>query len=161
MNWEAISAVSDLLASIAVVVSLIYLAIQVRQSNVLAQGQTRRDYLDKNLQEIYLLFNNPDIWDRMSSSDISADDKVKLHCWLLGSLRQREFEWNQHRHGIVDDATYAAQKKVLPLILETPRARAWWHARGKYAFNPEFVKFADALMASTPPTNYWTIGDNW
>lgn len=32
MNWSAISAVADLIASIAVIVSLIYVGVQVRQN---------------------------------------------------------------------------------------------------------------------------------
>ena len=32
MNWEAISAISDIVGAIAVVVSLIYIAVQIRQN---------------------------------------------------------------------------------------------------------------------------------
>ena len=37
MNWEAIGAVGDLIGGLAVVVTLIYLALQVRQSKVLLE----------------------------------------------------------------------------------------------------------------------------
>ncbi len=33
MNWEAISAISDILAALAVVVTLVYLAIQIRRKH--------------------------------------------------------------------------------------------------------------------------------
>ena len=33
MNWEALGAISELLAAVAVFITLIYLAIQVRENN--------------------------------------------------------------------------------------------------------------------------------
>jgi hypothetical protein len=161
MNWDAISAISDLLASLAVIASLVYLGIQVKQSNKFAHGQSRRDYIDKGQQEIFLAFENPKLFAWMTAAQLSGEDKVKLHCFLLAAMRLREFEWSQHRHGIVDDATYGAHKQIVPIILGTPRSRAWWLVRGKQAFNPEFVRFVDALLEQAPLTEYWNVGDNW
>ena len=36
MNWEAISAISEVFGAVAVVVTLIYFSTQIRQSNMLA-----------------------------------------------------------------------------------------------------------------------------
>jgi hypothetical protein len=41
VNWEAISAIADVLGVIIVGVTLVYLAAQVRQGNVLAKSQAR------------------------------------------------------------------------------------------------------------------------
>ena len=40
MNWDAVSAIAEILGSIAVVVTLIYVAIQIRQSNRESQSST-------------------------------------------------------------------------------------------------------------------------
>ena len=45
MNWEAIGAVSEVIASAAVVITLVYLASQIRQSNVQAQGDAHASWL--------------------------------------------------------------------------------------------------------------------
>jgi hypothetical protein len=44
MNWEAVSAIADVFASIAVLVTLIYLALQVRQAKdqITLAGQRHR-----------------------------------------------------------------------------------------------------------------------
>lgn len=39
MNWDAISAVSELIGTAAVIITLIYLASQIRQSNLQGQGE--------------------------------------------------------------------------------------------------------------------------
>lgn len=45
MNWDVLSAAAEILAAVAVVVSLIYLASQVRQSNIQAQGEAHSNWL--------------------------------------------------------------------------------------------------------------------
>ena len=52
MDWEAIGAVGEIVGAIAVVLSLAYLAIQIRQSNRLAIREART-----NLSEIYNSMN--------------------------------------------------------------------------------------------------------
>jgi len=108
-----------------------------------------------------MAFKNPEIFAWMTATELTGDDKIKLHLWLLASMRIREFEWSQYRHGIVDEATYAAHQQIIPIVLGTPRSRAWWRVRGKQAFNPDFVRFADAMIEQVPPTDWWDMGDNW
>ena len=45
MNWDAIATISAAISALAVVVSLIYLALQIRQANVQAQGVAHADWL--------------------------------------------------------------------------------------------------------------------
>jgi NAD/NADP transhydrogenase alpha subunit len=45
MNWDAISSVAEIIGAIAVVVSLIYLASQVKQSNTQARGEAHSNWL--------------------------------------------------------------------------------------------------------------------
>ena len=45
MNWDEISSVAEVFGAIAVVVSLIYLASQVRQSNTQARGEAHSNWL--------------------------------------------------------------------------------------------------------------------
>lgn len=59
MNWDAISAISETIASIAVVVSLVYLTIQVKHSNKLSQSQTRTDLWHMAQSEVFKLIDYP------------------------------------------------------------------------------------------------------
>ena len=46
MNWEAISAIADIIGVIAIVVSLIYVSIQIRQNTKVARAATRQAIAD-------------------------------------------------------------------------------------------------------------------
>jgi hypothetical protein len=41
MNWEAIAAISQIVAAIGVIITLVYLAVQVRGSTKVASAQAR------------------------------------------------------------------------------------------------------------------------
>lgn len=45
MNWDAVGALAELLAAIVVVISLVYLALQVRQMNLQAEATAHADWL--------------------------------------------------------------------------------------------------------------------
>ena len=61
MNWEAISALADILGAIVVVVTLVYLARQIRQ-NTVATATATYDSIVSGFNEINsLLINNPDV----------------------------------------------------------------------------------------------------
>ena len=63
MSLTELSAIGEVVASGAVVVTLVYLAIQVRQANALARAQTRQRMVDQAQQEIYTgLIEQPSIY---------------------------------------------------------------------------------------------------
>ena len=61
MNWEAIGAVGEIIGAIAVVASLVYVGIQVHQSNILSRSQTRQSIMQLVQQELYKLADDPTI----------------------------------------------------------------------------------------------------
>ena len=93
MNWEAISAVSSMVSSVAVVVSLVYLAQQIRQSNKLSQSQTRVDLRHMANEEVSRLVEYPEIWLLTWKETLTMEEKSRLYGFLVGALRFREFIW--------------------------------------------------------------------
>ena len=43
MNWEAISAIGEILGAAGVIITLAYLAAQIRQNTKVSRGATRQD----------------------------------------------------------------------------------------------------------------------
>ena len=125
MNWEAIGTIAEIFGAAGVIVSLIFVGFQVKQSNILAQGQTRRDMMELGQNELHTLLDDPTIWDLMTKDEITHEERVKLQVWLVATMRLREFEWSQYRFGIVDDDTYAAHKEIITIVLGTTRSRGW------------------------------------
>lgn len=63
MNWDAIGALSEVLGVIAVVVTLLYVAKQIVQTNQIAKAAVARELQDKYAEVYNLLATDPSIQD--------------------------------------------------------------------------------------------------
>lgn len=147
MNWDAISAVSETIASIAVVISLVYLALQVKQSNQLSKSQTRTELRHMAQSEVYKVIDNPVINAGFYRDELTEEESIKLHCFLVSAIRFREFIWRQHQLGLLDTPTFTNYSMAILQILGARRCRNWWNAfKLTGGFEPAFVNFVDELL---------------
>ena len=158
MTIELISASSDLIAAITVIVSLIYLSRQVKQANTIAKGQTRQRMVEQAQEEVYKGFiDNPSIFMSMYKTEpLTEEEWVRLTGWLLVAMRQREFEWFQMQDGNIDKELWDAYKLVITIHLGTPRVRTWWETNGSFPFHKSFCTVVTQLLDEHGETSYFT-----
>jgi len=160
MTLEQWAYVGQIAAAVAVVASLIYLAIQVRQSNALSRAQTRQSMIQMAREEI--LGVTPEIYMAFISDDVADEDKIKLHQWLMAMMRQREYEWLTRRDGVIDKEMVDAYAGVIPMLLGPDRARRWWACHGnEHAFAQGFVTFVNGLLERVPYNGYLHSLNKW
>ena len=151
MNWDAISAVSETISSIAVIISLVYLAQQIRQSNKLSQSQTRTELRHMASTEVTQMIEHPDIWLLMWQDTLTAEEQSRLHSFLIGATRFREFIWRQYHAGLLDQATFEYYIKVIGQILSFDRTRGWWNDYSETGtFDPDFVRYVNDMLDTSP-----------
>jgi hypothetical protein len=162
MNWEAIGAISQLLGVVVVVVTLLYLAAQVRQGNRLAKAQARQRMMEQAERELYTQMADPAIThSNVKDGALTAEEQAKLSCFLIAFMRQREWEWFQYHDGVIGEDVYKAYHEVLAIHVGTPRGRKWWKALGRFAFDPRFVAEVDELLARLPGSTYLRDMRTW
>ena len=162
MNWDAINTVIQVVGLIAVVVTLVYLAAQVRQGNVFAKLQARQRMIEQQDSELYAQMADPSItYASVKDGPLTADEQARLSLFLIAFLRQREWEWFQYREGVLDEAAYRSYHDVILIHLGTPRARKWWKSLGRFAFNAEFAEQVDQLLANSEPSSYLRDMRTW
>lgn len=155
MNWVAIDAVAQIVGVIVVVITLIYLAAQVRQGNLFARAQVRQRMIEQADAELYAQMADPSItYSNVRDGPLSEEEQAKLSLFLIAFMRQREWEWFQFQDGVIDEDVYRAYHDVIAIHLGTPRGRKWWGALGKFAFNSTFVAEVDRLLAQRDGSTY-------
>lgn len=153
MTLGDLASIGNIIAAIAVVISLIYLARQVQHSNLLARSHVRQRMVEQAHDELYILMNNPDLRESwLPETKLSAEAQSKLAFFLAAAMRQREWEWYQYKDGLIDREVYCAYHEVIAFHLGASRTRNWWLTVGRLGFNPEFVAEVDALLESRPFT---------
>ena len=60
MNWDALGAIGDLIGGIAVIGSLVFVGLQVRQSNKISKSESLRGLVAAETNELFLWMSDPE-----------------------------------------------------------------------------------------------------
>jgi hypothetical protein len=151
MNWEAIGAVGEIAGSCVVLVSLIYIAIQLRDTK---KATTRTARLERNSALSRTVLETPELAEILSKiNKVDGSSQFVGEMQLTYNLSPAEAElylrylataWRTLETDFLtlDDDT---QIKA-PIIgqLQTPSSSRFIEIRGN-KFNPDFVKLVDRL----------------
>lgn len=161
--WIRTSAIAEIVSSVAVLATLIYLAIQIRQNTEAIHSQSRQALLTSAQSELFLRVQYPEMDMALTKSEIPSEkEQLMINSWLVGMLRARQFSWLQYNAGIIDRAQWDTEIVVISNILSTPRARDWWKKVGRVSFAEDFVAFVDDLLMDRPATlGHWQTLGNW
>jgi hypothetical protein len=160
----------EFVGAIAVVATLVYLAVQVRHSkdsleaNTAAlTAQTRQAAMETATAELLQLTAMPEIAIALSGTKpLTQVEHAQLDSFLAASMRGREFSWLQHEAGAIDGSQWATDIAVLSVYMDSFLIRQWWKKLGRHYSDPGFVEFVDGLMDQIEPTNeLWTTAINW
>ena len=155
MTMSDLGAFGSFLAAIAVFVTLLYLARQVRQGNVFARYQVRQAMMEQDLSSLKLQIEHVDIPLNFTNENPGREELMRLHLFLTHIMRQREWEWFQFKDGLIDESVYKTYHEVIAIFLATPLTRDWWEAVGRSGMTEEFASDVDSLLSQRQSTDYW------
>ena len=131
MNWDAIGAIAELVGAIAVVATLFYLALQVRQSTRQDQAhglQTAiKGYLD-SFEAATSTTENADIF-RRGLNDFDAllpEEQGSFHSTMHSLTTGFNNAWSLHKAGLLPDYELIAMRGLFVSILISPGGAQWW-----------------------------------
>jgi type II secretory pathway component PulJ len=145
VNWEAISAIGQLVGALAVVISLIYLARQVRSNAHATREAAMRSTLDSVNRHIQQITERPDLAELRSRGFADFESLEGTNRTRFGSLmhqlfRNAENMYCQHLEGHLDPRLWRGLEVVMREVNAQPGVQAWWRLRSHW-FDEEFAKF--------------------
>jgi hypothetical protein len=159
MNWDAISAISQLVGSIAVVLSVLYLGLQVHRSTRVARLATQ-DAAAAALRDVTKPFmENAEverIW-RIGLEDLNAlstEDRARFFHAAYQFLKAFETIHFHYVYGLMDRQLWEGWHGLLRHYVAAPGIAHYWKLRPE-VFSERFRKFVDALE---PPAKQRTVG---
>ena len=76
MNWDAIGAIGEVIGAVAVFVTLIYLAYQLRQNNILLKEQAKYHMLQNQISYHDRFIDNPELVKTMYGQQLSEAENL-------------------------------------------------------------------------------------
>ena len=149
MNWEAIGAVGEILGAIGVIVTLGYLASQIRQNSKLLRASTTAASHQVQTNITTLLAQDPDAnriyWEGLEDPDALTEEERRRFDPLLTLFLQHSRQQHQfHRDGVGDPEEWTYVRQGLGWLLERPGGLEFWRA-WRSTYPPQFRELVDSM----------------
>lgn len=152
MNWDAVAAVAELLGALAVIASLAYLALQIRQNTRSMRSATYDSLVGRFVDWIQPIAGDPNLaasfeavvedWD-----GATPEQRSRMVYMMFGAFKLFENFYYQARQGTLDEAQWAGWRNLIFLYFSRPGVQAWWELR-RDAFSSDFQQFLAAGSAT-------------
>jgi len=137
---EKISAVAEIISSVAIVITLIYLTVETRQNTDALLAMSQQAALDADLSWLSTQIEYPELMGQVDDPNLSQEDWARTQAYLVQYLRIREFAWFQYQNGILDEPTWQSYLRPTANVFASERARTYLYT-GNYSGDPEFMEY--------------------
>jgi hypothetical protein len=143
MNWEAIGAVGEILGALGVVVTLVYLARQIRQNTRVSRADMTKDLYLASRSAILDLASNDrlaELWADIRSFE--SADEARRYSFYQSFFRLYELQFNLAGQGFLDDSIARSYMLVIRMFGRTEHFDAYWRI-AQNEFHEEFVEYVN------------------
>jgi hypothetical protein len=152
MDITTLAAWGEFIGGIAVVVSLIYLAGQIRQNSKLLKVSTTGAVATSDIDMNKLLIADVELHrmfiEGMADRDTLSEAERRRFDQFLHMI-MRTFKRNYYfaQDGAINDSIWQGERQLLLMTLQQPGARQWWaETPTSNWFDPEFRDYVDGLI---------------
>ncbi len=151
MNWDAIGALGEAIGGAAIIITLIYIAVQIRQNAQFTRASAQQ--LLSNQINVYheRIVENPErlrvFRSAMVSWDgLSSDDQAVAHLLIGQLVNHFEQAYYLHNTNLVPTPMFETYRGIVLSIIQTPGGAEFWEAVKPLA-NAEIREYLDAQLA--------------
>ncbi len=154
MNWDAIGAIGEVIGALAVMISLIYLATQIRAGTKATRSQNIHAQTEQKLQ----------IWELQTSPEMAQihrkvyrdnetptyEEATVLEAMLLSGLACYADQHQHDKEGLNPATTWRLGRRQMSALFLSDWPKSWWREAGRHMFDDGFVAQVDDVISRMP-----------
>ena len=153
MSLSDVAAIGSLVSGVAVLVSLVYLSLQVKQAERNQQAAIRASRATRII-DLYIASSEPSVAEVVVKGmrgfgEMSETQVFQFTSWGSARFFNAEDAFYQHREGLLNAYSIDSVTNGLRASFASPGMRTCYK-RSRGMLGREFVEFADQLLATTP-----------
>src|SRR6184192_572341 len=155
MSFEQISYLAQIVASVGVIVSLVFVGLQIQQNTRALQRTEHNSTMEQWTVIRQAIAQNRDIAELMTAGlqgerTLDSADQLRLEQMLAEQAWAAFHIWDRTQRGIFPNGTFEATGgALLGTLLRTPGGESWWRKAKQIGFPPGFVSDVDAILGKT------------
>jgi hypothetical protein len=150
MTLENIYFIGQTIAAVAIVVSLIYVGLQVRQNTTATRTASAQAYVTSDNEIVGLINASPKLADILHEganglSTLKGGDLIRFmafHDLVFISFQSFHLQWKK---GALDEALWVTYKQSFIDLLQQKGQQEWWTIR-RHWFNSEFQDYVEQAL---------------
>jgi hypothetical protein len=154
VNWNAIGAMGELIGAVGVIISVVYLAVQVRQNTRSVRGAVY-DSLATSLEHLNRpLVENADLARALSAvtedwTTATEDDRARVVHFYSAAFKLFENVHYQHSQGLIEEELWKGWERLMLTYFWSPGVMTWWPTR-RGAYSETFGRYLEATEPRMP-----------
>lgn len=155
MNWEALGAIAAMVGVVTVIVTLFYLAVQVKHATSVARATARQAVTQMNVESLGFGLDSQVLSSASKKATLgeklTPDEHSNYVRWILARMRVFENAHYQHRLGLLEQDEWAGYAKMIFLHIgpESYAGNHWsWAAP---SFSASFVSEIERILNRSGP----------
>ena len=140
----------ETIGTLAVVLSLIFVGVEIRDGNREARAATVQATLSSELEMATMFTDNIAVWDKVVRGGALADgEESRMGVILFNQLMTTSENWLlQYNAGYLDAQMWESRLTILPLVIQLPIYEDWKTSIGSQSHSGEFLELLDELSRS-------------
>ena len=166
MNWDALQAIGEMAAAVGVLISLVYLAAQVRESSAWTSADTILRYttdVNTTRQALWATEDGAQVYDLALKGELIEDDVMRLRTSLFwfSLYRSMEAAFLQNRAGKIPERIWTQYAAEYLVSCASPGGRAAFKAMRDDFLDPEFSTFVATRLAAPDLVTLPSLAGRW
>lgn len=147
MNWDGIGAVGEIVGAVAVIVSLVYLSVQVKHTNKLARNASTQSVIASEATFASILLQHAGVWNKVISGESFVDAIEEREGIILFNLYLLDTEnrFRQWKNGFLEDQSWQGREKMLDKMVILPIYKIWKKSLSVASYSKDFLDLLDEV----------------
>ena len=151
MSWESVGIIAEIIAATAVVISLIYVGLQIKDNTRVAKAESRRTYSEHSMQCLSAIASSTEATSifrrgQTEPETLTEDEFTRFLFQLAMIAAQVESAYSDHFLGIIDYNAMDYRSTKFIQLLRTPGGKIFL----KMSFSslmPEFLAYIEKELS--------------
>ena len=164
MDLTQLANLGEFIGGVAVLVTLVYLALQVRLNTQSNRYLFTQNLVTNEAHANLMVATHGDLAEIIQNTatgqheTLAPTDRLRMNAYMYSVYSQIDMAYHQYRAGQLEERVWQRWDYEIPVFLGVPGFAMWW-TQDKQRFSSDFVRYVyERLAAAPPPETVPTVG---